>query len=116
MGWANTMKSADYNSGPAGVSAMPSDWRRRGPMPIWLLSLILNWHEVVDDSVGDMPIAVTYCPLTASGIVYDRSLHGKQLTLGVSGQLYQGNLLFYDRQSESLWSQIQGQALTGEMT
>ncbi len=77
---------------------------------------ILNWHEVVDDSVGGTPIAVTYCPLTASAIVYDRSLHGKQLTLGVSGQLYQSNLLFYDQQSESLWSQIQGQALAGAKT
>ncbi len=77
---------------------------------------ILNWHEVVDDSVGGTPVVVTYCPLTASGIVYKRSLRGKELTLGVSGQLYQSNLLFYDRQTESLWSQIQGQALTGAMT
>jgi hypothetical protein len=67
---------------------------------------ILNWHEVVDDSVGGRLVGVTYCPLTQSAIVYDRKLDAKLLTLGVSGKLYESNLLFYDKASESLWSQI----------
>ena len=74
---------------------------------------ILNWHEVVNDTVGGMPIAVTYCPLTASAVVFDRTVKGKTLTFGVSGNLYRSNVLIYDRQSDSLWSQLLGRAVTG---
>lgn len=77
---------------------------------------ILNWHEVVDDSVGGNAFAVTYCPLTGSAIVYNRGLGPKELTLGVSGKLYESNLLFYDKSSESLWSQIKGEAIAGPLT
>jgi hypothetical protein len=77
---------------------------------------ILNWHEVVDDAVADRPFAVTYCPLTASAIVYDRMLGRKPVMLGVSGKLYQSNLLFYDKATESLWSQIKGEAVAGALT
>jgi len=77
---------------------------------------ILNWHEVVDDSVRGRPFAVTYCPLTQSAIVYDRKLDARPLVLGVSGKLYQSNLLFYDKASESLWSQIKGEAIAGPLT
>jgi Protein of unknown function (DUF3179) len=74
---------------------------------------VLNWHEVVDDSVAGTPLAVTYCPLTASAIVYDRNLGKEPLTLGVSGKLYESNLLFYDKSTQSLWSQIKGEAIAG---
>jgi uncharacterized protein DUF3179 len=77
---------------------------------------ILNWHEVVDDSVGRSSIAVTYCPLTGSAIAYNRELGPKELTLGVSGKLYESNLLFYDKSTESLWSQIKGEAIAGPLT
>ncbi len=77
---------------------------------------ILNWHEVVDDSVGGKPLAVTFCPLTQSAIVYDRKLGNKTLRLAVSGKLYESNLLFYDKATESLWSQIKGQAVAGPLT
>jgi len=77
---------------------------------------ILNWHEVVNDVLGDRPVAVTYCPLTASGVVYDRKLKGKVLSFGVSGRLYQSNVLMYDHQTESLWSQLQEEAVTGSYT
>jgi hypothetical protein len=77
---------------------------------------ILNWHEVVDDAVAGRRFAVTYCPLTASAIVYDRQLGKEPLTLGVSGKLYESNLLFYDRTTESLWSQIKGEAVAGPLT
>ncbi|MGH7781559.1 MAG: DUF3179 domain-containing protein [Candidatus Binataceae bacterium] len=77
---------------------------------------ILNWHEVVDDQVAGRSFAVTYCPLTASAIVYDRKLGTKPLTLAVSGKLYESNLLFYDKSTESLWSQIKGEAIAGPLT
>src|SRR5262249_59761116 len=76
---------------------------------------ILNWHEVVDDAVAGRTFAVTYCPLTASAIVYDRRLGRKPVTLGVSGKLYESNLLFYDKTTESLWSQIKGEAVAGPL-
>ena len=77
---------------------------------------ILNWHEVVDDAVGGTPLAATFCPLTQSAIVYDRKLQKKPLTVGVSGKLYESNLLFYDKGTESLWSQIKGEAIAGPLT
>lgn len=77
---------------------------------------ILTWHEVVNDRLGETPITVTYCPLTASGIVYDRRVQGKELTFGVSGLLYESNVLFYDHQTESLWSQLKEEAVTGPQT
>jgi len=56
--------------------------------------LILTWHEVVNDRLGHTPITVTYCPLTASGIVYDCRVGGKELTFGVSGLLYESNVAY----------------------
>ncbi len=77
---------------------------------------ILTWHQVVDDSIAGSPIAITYCPLTGSAIVYDRMLGKKTLTLGTSDRLYDSNLLFFDRATKSLWSQIEGEAIAGPLT
>jgi len=74
---------------------------------------VLNWHEVVNDTLGPRPIAVTYCPLTGSAVVFEREAGGRALTFGVSGRLYQSNVLIYDHQSESLWSQLGGAAIAG---
>lgn len=76
---------------------------------------ILNWHEVVDDSIAGTPLAVTFCPLVQGAAVYVREAGGKTLTLGVSGKLYQSNLVLYDEGTQSLWSQLEGQALAGPM-
>jgi len=76
---------------------------------------ILDWHEVVDDVVGSRAVVVTFCPLTRSGIVYRRPGEAS-LTFGVSGMLYQSNLLMYDKSTESLWSQLGGEAIAGPMT
>jgi len=76
---------------------------------------ILNWHEVVNDTVGGRPVAVTYCPLTASAVVFDRGVTGKTLTFGVSGNLYRSNVLLYDHQNDSMWSQLLGRAVTGPL-
>jgi len=77
---------------------------------------ILNWHEVVNDTIGTVAVAVTYCPLTASAVVFDRTVNARLLTFGVSGLLYQSNVLMYDHQSESLWSQLLEEAVTGPST
>lgn len=76
---------------------------------------ILNWHEVVNDTVDGEPIVVTYCPLTDSAVAFDRSVAGKVLDFGVSGRLYRSNVLMYDRQTDSLWSQLAARGVTGSM-
>ncbi len=75
---------------------------------------ILIWHEIVNDTVGGRPIAVTYCPLCNSGLVFDRVVDGRTLDFGTSGRLYQSDLLMYDRQTHSLWAQMEGRAVVGE--
>ena len=77
---------------------------------------ILNWHEIVNDRVGGTSIVVTYCPLCGTGMVFDPQVKGRKLTFGVSGLLYQSDMLFYDHQTESLWSQIKSEAVTGKLT
>lgn len=77
---------------------------------------LLNWHELIDDEVGGVPVAVTYCPLCRSGIVFDRRAAGSVLEFGVSGLLYNSDLVMYDRDTRSLWSQIMAEAIAGPST
>lgn len=77
---------------------------------------ILLWHEVVNDLIGGEPVLVTYCPLCASAIVFDPRVGTDTLQFGVSGKLYESNLLMYDRETESLWSQVLGEGIVGDMT
>ena len=72
---------------------------------------VLIWHEVVNDTVGGVPVAVSYCPLCNSAQVFDRRVGVKTLTFGVSGLLYQSDLVLFDRQSNTLWSQLLGRAI-----
>ena len=74
---------------------------------------ILNWHEVVNDVVGGKPVVVTYCPLCGSGVVFDGRVGGKRVLFGVSGLLYNSDVLLYDRDTESLFSQLMMKAITG---
>jgi hypothetical protein len=75
---------------------------------------ILVWHEIVNDTIGNSPIAVTFCPLCGSAVVYDRNLpNGEASQFGVSGYLLESNMIMYDRQTESLWQQSTGKALAG---
>lgn len=76
---------------------------------------ILNWHEIVNDSIGGRHVVVTFCPLCGTGMVFDANAAGRQLNFGVSGLLYQSDVLLYDRQTESLWSQIKQEAVTGKL-
>jgi hypothetical protein len=78
---------------------------------------LLVWHEVVNDTLAGVPIAVTYNPLCDSAVAFRRTVGGRTLTFGVSGLLYDSNLLMYDRQpggeASSLWSQLLFRAVAG---
>jgi hypothetical protein len=65
---------------------------------------ILMWHEIVNDVVGGVPVAVTYCPLCNTSIVFDRRVDGRVLDFGTTGKLRHSDLVMYDRQTESWWS------------
>ncbi|WP_148681243.1 DUF3179 domain-containing protein [Candidatus Nitrososphaera gargensis] len=75
---------------------------------------ILVWHEIVNDKVGGVPVAVTYCPLCFTNQVFNRMVDGQTLEFGTSGKLYNNNLVMYDRASESLWSQALGEGIVGK--
>ncbi len=77
---------------------------------------IMVWHEIVNDTVAGRPVSVTYCPLCNSALAFDRRLGERVLTLGTSGRLYLSDLVMYDRQTESLWSQLEGRAIAGVLT
>ena len=74
---------------------------------------ILNHHEIVNDSIGDNHFSVTYCPLCGTAVVFSREIDGQIFQFGVSGLLYQSDVLLYDRQTESLWSQLGMEAVSG---
>jgi hypothetical protein len=76
----------------------------------------LMWHEIVNDEVGGIPVAVTFCPLCNSGITFDRRVGGQVLSFGVSGKLRNSDMIMYARQSESWWQQAVGAAIVGELT
>ena len=76
---------------------------------------ILVWHEMVNDELGGEPIVVTYCPLCGTAMVFSRQIGARILDFGVSGLLYQSDVLMYDRQTESLWSQLGMKAVSGPL-
>lgn len=77
---------------------------------------LMNWHEIVNDRFGDEEaVVVTYCPLCFTGMAFEATLGGARLLFGVSGLLYNSDVLLYDRRTESLWSQLQQQAISGPM-
>jgi hypothetical protein len=77
---------------------------------------ILVWHEIVNDALGGRPIAVTYCPLCNSSLVFDRRVRGRTLTFGTTGDLRKSDLVMWDRQTESWWQQLSAEAVVGELT
>ena len=74
---------------------------------------ILIWHEIVNDRVGGVPVAVTFCPLCNTAIAFDRRVGGRTLSFGTTGNLRNSDLVMYDRQTQSWWQQFGGQALVG---
>jgi hypothetical protein len=77
---------------------------------------ILMWHEIVNDVVEGVPVAVTYCPLCNTGLVFDRRVDGRKLEFGTTGKLRHSDLVMYDRGTESWWQQFLGEAIVGELT
>jgi hypothetical protein len=76
---------------------------------------ILIWHEIVNDTVADTPVAVTFCPLCNTALVFDRRLEGRTLDFGTTGNLRNSDLVMYDRQTETWWQQFGGEAVVGEL-
>ena len=76
---------------------------------------VLTWHEIVNDEVGGVPVAVTFCPLCNAAVVFDRRASGKVLDFGTTGKLRNSDLVMYDRQTESWWQQFTGEAIVGSM-
>ena len=74
---------------------------------------ILNWHEIVNDHIASQAVTITYCPLCGTGVAFDAEADGRSRSFGVSGLLYNSDVLLYDRETESLWSQILGKAVSG---
>jgi hypothetical protein len=111
---------------PQFVSVAEADEWLNDPEPILVVDIdgdvrgyplqILIWHEIVNDTVGGIPLAVTYCPLCNSAITFERTVRGVETTFGTSGSLYFANLVMYDRATESLWNQLDGRAVVGLLT
>ena len=76
---------------------------------------LLIWHEIVNDRIGDLPVAVTFCPLCNTALVFDRRHGGRVLDFGTTGRLRHSDLVMYDRQTESWWQQATGEAIVGEL-
>jgi len=76
---------------------------------------ILNRHEIVNDWLDERPVVVTYCPLCGSGVAFSAGVDGRELTFGVSGLLYNSDVLLYDRETGSLWSQIAAKSVNGPL-
>jgi hypothetical protein len=77
---------------------------------------ILMWHEIVNDTVGGVPLTVTFCPLCNTAIAFERTVNGQVLDFGTTGRLRFSNLIMYDRQTETWWQQASGKAIAGELT
>ncbi len=76
---------------------------------------ILNWHEIVNDRIGDFYFSLSFCPITGTAVMWERELDGIVTTFGVSGLLYNGNVIPYDRGTGSLWSQMKQNCVFGSL-
>jgi hypothetical protein len=77
---------------------------------------VMTWHELVNDTIGDVPVTVSYCPLCNSALAYDRRVDDRILDFGTSGRLFNSSLVMYDRQTESLWTHFDATAVAGTLT
>lgn len=76
---------------------------------------ILDWHEIINDELAGKPVTINYCPLTGTGIGWERTIKGQITTFGVSGLLYNSNLILYDRSTDSHWSQMLLESVNGKL-
>ncbi len=77
---------------------------------------MLLWHEIVNDTVGGVPLLISYCPLCNSGVVYDRRLDGEAVRFGNTGRIRHFDMVMYDHRTESWWQQFTGEAIVGART
>jgi len=103
-------EQADYLSGDDRVIGINID----GVAKAYPIS-ILNWHEIVNDEINGQNYAITYCPLCGTAVAFDANIDGKVTEFGVSGLLYNSDVLLYDRNTESLWSQITSSSVAGKL-
>ena len=87
-------------------------YRHEGDVRAYPLQILL-WHEIVNDVVGGQPVAVTFCPLCNSALVFDRQVDGRVLDFGTTGKLRNSDLVMWDRQTESWWQQLTGEGIVG---
>ncbi|HZF11904.1 MAG TPA: DUF3179 domain-containing protein [Thermoanaerobaculia bacterium] len=76
---------------------------------------ILDWHEMANDVVGGVPVALAYCTLCGAGVLYDARAGGRTFSFGSSGFLYESNKLMYDRETGTLWNQLTGEPVNGPL-
>ncbi len=76
---------------------------------------VLDWHEIVNDKIGGTPFSVVYCPLTGTAMIWNRMINGEETTFGISGLLYNSNVLPFDRQTNSIWTQLAAQSVNGPL-
>ncbi len=77
---------------------------------------VLTWHEIVNDTVGGVPVTVTFCPLCNTALVFNRTVAGEATTFGTTGKLRNSDLVMYDRKTQSWWQQFTGEAIVGSQT
>ncbi|TAK21308.1 MAG: DUF3179 domain-containing protein [Chloroflexota bacterium] len=77
---------------------------------------VMIGHEIANDEIGGVPVSVTFCPLCNTAIAFDRRLDGRVLDFGTTGNLRHSDLVMWDRQTESWWQQITGEAIVGQLT
>lgn len=95
---------------PVVTLALPGQKERAYPIRY------LMWHEIVNDRIGDVPVAVTFCPLCNSAVSFDRRTSAGTLTFGVSGKLRNSDMVMFDRETQSWWQQAIGEGIVGQMT
>ncbi len=100
-------KAADFDADERVVVVTVGERTRAYPIGI------LNYHEAINDELGDVPVGVFYCPLCDSASVVDRRMDGRTLEFGISGLLANSNVLLHDRQDHALWSQVEMEAISG---
>ena len=111
---------------PKFVSVKSASAWLKGNEPVVLLSAgdiarayplqILTWHEIVNDEIAGIPVAVTFCPLCYAALAFDRRIDGKTYSFGVSGMLRHSDMIMFDRETETLWQQLSGEAIIGDLT
>lgn len=96
-----------------------------GPSPVIALEVggaarayplaIMTWHEIVNDTLGGVPVVVTFCPLCNTALVFERTLDGVVHDFGTTGKLRFSDLVMYDRQTQTWWQQATGQGIVGDL-